>query len=158
MNGNEWMNGESINQRTVIRSFTAFFFRLFPFGRGLCHAYWAPNIWALYNLADKLAINGKSCQSFGHLVSVAAVLVNWVLFIYSIDLLPVFKYLQWPLPAGYQAANMTGGLVGEVSHVILPTIKPIYTMILIVLFCLVSNEFYSTRVYSLFKYFQIILH
>ncbi|XP_038137460.1 probable dolichyl pyrophosphate Glc1Man9GlcNAc2 alpha-1,3-glucosyltransferase [Cyprinodon tularosa] len=72
--------------------------RLFPFKRGLCHAYWAPNVWALYNSADKL-------------LAVLGVRLKLV------------KEAELP------RASMTGGLVQEFQHAVLPSVSPAVTLI-----------------------------
>ncbi|XP_076467926.1 dolichyl pyrophosphate Glc1Man9GlcNAc2 alpha-1,3-glucosyltransferase-like [Babylonia areolata] len=72
--------------------------RLFPFKRGLCHAYWAPNFWALYNAVDK-----------------AATIVGVKLKLLSPDAVP-------------QAA-MTGGMVQQYQHTVLPSVPPLITLI-----------------------------
>ncbi|XP_070553632.1 dolichyl pyrophosphate Glc1Man9GlcNAc2 alpha-1,3-glucosyltransferase-like isoform X2 [Ptychodera flava] len=76
--------------------------RLFPFKRGLCHAYWAPNFWVFYNIADKALTTVMS--RFG-VVSGDAI----------------------------QKASMTGGLVQESSHSVLPSVSPIITLVATVL-------------------------
>ena len=73
--------------------------RLFPFKRGLCHAYWAPNLWAVYNV------------------------VNEVLVIIS-------RRLGLPVTDVGSQGSMTGGLVQDIHHSVLPDISPLTTVIL----------------------------
>jgi len=72
--------------------------RLFPFRRGLCHAYWAPNTWAVYNMVDKvLVVAGK---------------------------------MMGKLDSSDTVASMTGGLVQDITHTVLPNISPLATAII----------------------------
>ena len=101
--------------------------RLFPFSRGLCHAYWAPNVWALYSLADRLLIYGKS-----------------TLLLTSHCRLLVIVAPRLGLPINAAALNsVTRGLVGDTSFAILPEISPRTTFILTVLFQTVSASVIS---------------
>ena len=73
--------------------------RLFPFKRGLCHAYWAPNLWAVYNVVDKV-------------------------------LVIISRRLGLPVTEVGSQGSMTGGLVQDIHHSVLPDISPLTTVIL----------------------------
>jgi alpha-1,3-glucosyltransferase len=74
--------------------------RLFPFSRGLCHAYWAPNVWAMYSFVDRVLI----------------------------AILPRLKLSQYVDAAAAQ--SLTRGLVGDTSFAVLPAISPRLTFLL----------------------------
>ncbi|KAL5112210.1 putative dolichyl pyrophosphate Glc1Man9GlcNAc2 alpha-13-glucosyltransferase [Taenia crassiceps] len=85
--------------------------RLFPFQRGLCHSYWAPNFWALYNVVDKM---------------------------FSVSGLSSHFCLLKPAGTWSNQVSMTSGLTGNYEHSCLPTIRPLHTAVLNALFMLPS--------------------
>ncbi|CAG9864113.1 unnamed protein product [Phyllotreta striolata] len=89
--------------------------RLFPFKRGLCHAYWAPNVWAIYNTIDKIGYTLASKFN--------------------------------PELVSNRTASMTGGLVQEYSHSLLPNVTPFVTLLLTALFMLPA----AVKLFSLHK-------
>jgi len=81
---------------------TQVFSRLFPFSRGLCHAYWAPNVWALYSFVDRVLL----------------------------QLTPYLEpYLK--LTVNMDAVqSVTRGLIGDSNFAVLPDVSPRTTFFL----------------------------
>ncbi|KAI0722868.1 glycosyltransferase family 57 protein [Earliella scabrosa] len=79
--------------------------RLFPFTRGLNHAYWAPNFWALVTALDRVLLKViNRGQLAGLSINESGV------------------------------ASTSRGLVGDTVFAVLPTVKPIHTFAITVAF------------------------
>ena len=63
------------------------FSRLFPFSRGLCHAYWAPNIWAMYSFVDRVLLTGQSIHSI--VLQTPTDVTQWLLNSGSLSMRPL---------------------------------------------------------------------
>ncbi|KAJ7499028.1 glycosyltransferase family 57 protein [Mycena latifolia] len=78
--------------------------RLFPFTRGLNHAYWAPNAWALVTAADRVLLRYVNRTGVDVAINISGV------------------------------ASTSRGLVGDTVFAVLPNIKPSHTFIITLVF------------------------
>ncbi|ODV59279.1 dolichyl-P-Glc:Glc1Man(9)GlcNAc(2)-PP-dolichol alpha-1,3-glucosyltransferase [Ascoidea rubescens DSM 1968] len=97
------------------------FRRLFPFSRGLTHAYWAPNIWAIYSFIDRLLI--QLCLN----VPIAPKILNKLGFAESTTSAQSIKSLMLN-------SSSTKGLVQDIEFVILPNVPPSLTFFLTIFY------------------------
>ncbi|CAM9089867.1 unnamed protein product, partial [Ectocarpus fasciculatus] len=70
--------GPFLLQPDIFSQLQQIFTRLFPFGRGLVHTYWAPNVWALYCFTDRVLLQACANSSVnGVLGSVCTIASNF---------------------------------------------------------------------------------
>jgi len=95
--------------------------RLFPFTRGLNHAYWAPNAWAFLTAADRVFL--QCVKRLGAS--------------FSID------------ESGLSSSSR--GLVGDTAFAVLPNVKPIHTFLITIVFqCVFLVKLWRTPTYKSF--------
>jgi len=95
--------------------------RLFPFSRGLCHAYWAPNVWAMYSFTDRVLIYSMA---------------SYPSQLYDTDKTVVAPRLG--LSVNQDAINsVTRGLIGDTSFAVLPEVTARTTFVLTLFFQIV---------------------
>lgn len=88
--------------------------RLFPTSRGLMHAYWAPNFWALYASGDVLARS-----VFKHRL-------DWYEKIFGDRSIP--------------ASTLTNGIAEEKAFSVLPNISPIACVMIVAVLHMVNGN------------------
>ncbi|KAF8631520.1 hypothetical protein AX15_002280 [Amanita polypyramis BW_CC] len=95
--------------------------RLFPFTRGLNHAYWAPNAWALVTTVDRVLLQYAKRKGLNVSLNASGV------------------------------ASTSRGLVGDTVFAVLPNIQPIYTFIItLVLQTICLAKLWMTPTYKSF--------
>lgn len=103
--------------------------RLFPFTRGLNHAFWAPNVWALVTAADRVLLRCMytTFPSAEHTITQ---------FLFT-DIKHMGAEIVINAPG---VVSTSRGLVGDTIFAVLPNIKPIHTFVITILFQSVSDQ------------------
>ena len=115
--------------------------RLFPFKRGLNHAYWAPNVWALVTALDRVLLR---CALALH-----------AMISYCLVSAPLTSPSDVQRTGAEVTINDSGvasssrGLVGDTVFAVLPNVQPIHTFIITIAFQIVSNASIWRRIWRL---------
>ncbi|CAD7064301.1 unnamed protein product [Tilletia caries] len=97
-------NGGGVGEHGVGAVLGQVLARLFPFSRGLNHAYWAPNAWALWTFTDRIALKLlRARPSLGQFVP---------------------QYFSRNIGNASAVESASRGLVGDTTFAVLPDITP----------------------------------